>query len=221
MIKAIVFDAYGTLLDVNALDHILAKNFGEKSVELSITWRKKQLEYTWLRTLMKRYCNFSQITMDALEYSCKVCHLQLREDLKNELNAEYLRLKAYPEVPKILQAISEKVRMGVLSNANHDMLQSALSRNDLGDLFEHILSAEDIRLFKPRPEIYQMAVDKFALEAHEILFVSSNTWDVSGAKSFGLTVAWLNRNNGIMEQIDFEPDFMVESMEEIQKIIGE
>ena len=214
-VKAVVFDAYGTLLDINSLDGILSEHFGTKSVQLSISWRRKQLEYTWLRTLMDKYLNFSQVTMDALKHSCKAHQLELSEDLLQKLHTGYLKLVAYPEVTKILQTLSSKLMIGVLSNANHQMLQGAIERNGWQDLFDHVLSAEDVGLFKPSPEVYQMACIKFALRPEQILFVSSNTWDVSGAKSFGLTVAWLNRFGGVTEELGVKPDFVLNKMEEL------
>lgn len=220
-IKAIVFDAYGTLLDINSLDRILTDRFGHKSVELSNTWRQKQLEYTWLRTLMQQYQNFSLVTMDALEYSCKIHQVQLNEDIKQQLYKQYLKLKAFPEVPRMVEAISARVPLGILSNADHKMLQGALHGNKISGLFVHVLSAEDVRMFKPRSEIYQMACEKFSLRPDEILFVSSNTWDVAGAKSYGLTVAWLNRSDGVMEELGFEPDIIVEEIEQLLGVINQ
>ena len=219
-IKAIVFDAYGTLLDINSLDQILTDHFGPKSLELSNTWRKKQLEYTWLRTLMEQYQDFSQVTMDALEYSCKIHQVKLNQDIKKLLVEQYLKLEAFPEVPRMVEAITARVPLGILSNANHEMLQGALYRNKISGLFLHVLSAEDVRMFKPRPEIYHMACEKFSLRPEEILFVSSNTWDVAGAKSYGLTVAWLNRFDGLMEELGVKPDFVLNDMEQLLEVMN-
>ena len=219
-IKAIVFDAYGTLLDIHSLDRMLADRFGTKSVGLSNTWRKKQLEYTWLRTLMQQYQNFSDVTMDALEFSCKSNQVQLSQGFKQQLYKQYLRLEAFPEVPRMVEAISARVPLGILSNANHEMLQGALHRNKISGFFVHVLSAEDVGMFKPRPEIYQLAGEKFSLRPYEILFVSSNTWDVAGAKSYGFTVAWLNRFDGVMDELGVKPDFVLNEMEQLLQVMS-
>ena len=192
-IEAIVFDAYGTLLDVNSLDGILREHYGESTPQLSALWRRKQLEYTWLRTLMVRYKPFIEVTMDALRHSCQSLALTYSQTIEQQLKHEYLQLKAYPEVSSALEPMKEYFELGVLSNANREMLDGAMERNNLQQVFKYVLSADDIGLYKPRPEVYQMACDHFKKDSEQILFVSSNTWDVSGAKSFGLQVAWLNR----------------------------
>jgi 2-haloacid dehalogenase len=120
----------------------------------------------------------------------------------------------------MVEAIYDRVPLGILSNADHKMLHGALDRNKISGLFVHVLSAEDIRMYKPRPEIYQMACEKFSLRPDEILFVSSNTWDVAGAKSYGLTVAWLNRSAGVMDELGFEPDIMVEEIAELLGVLN-
>ena len=211
-IQAIVFDAYGTLFNVNSLDGILRDHFDQKSNQLSAMWRRKQLEYTWLRTLMGRYKTFSELTMDALKHSCQALELEYSEVIEQQLYHEYLKLEAYPEVYPTLNSLADMVDLGVLSNANHPMLDGAIERNNLQGFFKQVLSADSISLFKPRPEIYQLACDRLQLAPTQILFVSSNTWDVSGAKSYGLQVAWLNRFDGTMEELDFEPDYILDEM---------
>ena len=219
-LRAIVFDAYGTLFDINSLDELLAVHFSKRSGKISAMWRRKQLEYTWLRTMMHRYRDFSQVTMDALAYSCQAHAVNLDEDLRQQLFEEYLVLAAYPEVAGLLQQLSSNVLLGILSNANHAMLEGALRRNELNDMFDHVLSADDVKRFKPRPEVYQQAVDKFKFDPEEILFVSSNTWDVAGAKSFGLKVAWLNRSGAIMERLGFQPDHTLDHMGQLLGVMG-
>ena len=214
-IRAIVFDAYGTLFNVNSLDGILADHFGQKSNQLSTLWRRKQLEYTWLRTLMGRYRTFSELTMDALKHSCQALELEYTNAIGQRLYREYLTLQAYPEVYSVLNNLAESVDLGVLSNANPPMLDGAIERNNLQIFFKHVLSADSISLFKPRPEIYNLACDCFQLAPTQILFVSSNTWDVSGAKSNGLQVAWLNRFDGTLEELDYQPDYILDEMKQL------
>ena len=214
-IKAIVFDAYGTLLDINSLDDILEEHFGEVAGQVSKLWRKKQLEYTWLRTLMKRYQLFSEVTMDALTYSCRSYGLELDEVIRDRLYTEYQRLRAYPGTHHVLVELSGQIELGVLSNADHLMLQGAMERNNFQNLFLHILSTEDISLFKPDPEVYQLACDRFNTSPDQLLFVSGNPWDVSGAKSFGLKVAWLNRTGTLPEELGFKPDYELNRLEEL------
>ena len=217
-VKAMVFDAYGTLFNINSLDRILEENFSDQSAELSALWRKKQLEYTWLRTMMDKYKPFSEVTMDALTNSCNTLGLNFTSEIRDELRKEYLKLEAYPEVPKVLESLYKQASIGVLSNANMMMLKGAVERNDLTKFFSHIISVEEISLFKPRREVYQLACANFQLEPEQILFVSSNTWDAVGAKAFGLKVAWLNRAGTVMEELDFEPDMVLDKMEQLLEV---
>jgi len=219
-VKAMVFDAYGTLFNINSLDRILLEYFGDQAAELSALWRKKQLEYTWLRTMMDRYKPFSEVTMDALTNSCSTLGLTFTSEIRDELRKEYLRLEAYPEVREVLESLAKHASLAVLSNANIIMLNGAVERNNLEKFFSHVISVEEILLFKPRREVYQLACTKFQLEPEQILFVSSNTWDVIGAKSFGLKVAWLNRARRVMDELDFEPDFVLDEMEQLLEVIG-
>jgi 2-haloacid dehalogenase len=216
--KAMVFDAYGTLFNINSLDRILTENFGDHASELSFLWRKKQLEYTWLRTMMGNYKPFSEVTMDALTSSCNTFGLTLTSEIRDRLRKEYLKLEAYPEVPKVLESLYKQASIGVLSNANVLMLKGAIERNKLAKFFSHIISVEEISLFKPRREVYQLACTKFQLEPEQILFVSSNTWDAVGAKSFGLKVAWLNRAGTVMDELDFKPDFVLDEMVQLLEV---
>ncbi len=219
-VKVVVFDAYGTLFNINSLDQVLHHYFGDRASELSALWRRKQLEYTWLYTLMGSYKPFSEVTMDALVNSCNSLELTLNNEIRDELYQEYLQLEAYPEVRSIVESLSEKAALGVLSNANQQMLQGAIDRNNLGSFFTKVLSVEKIMLFKPRKEVYQMACDAFQVLPKEILFVSSNTWDAVGASSFGLKVAWLNRFGGVMEELGFQPDYVLDEMQQLLEVMN-
>ncbi len=213
LVKAIVFDAYGTLLDIRTIDQLLRELFGEKAGNIAAVWRQKQLEYTWLRTLMGRYKNFEAVTRDGLVFACKVAQAELTDAHILQLMEAYDRLLVYEDVRPALDRLKNKYRLAVLSNANPRMLESALAYNEVAEKMELILSADEAKLFKPRPEVYQLAVQKLNLSPEEILFISSNTWDVAGAKSFGLKVAWANRFDGYIEELGFEPDLIIENLE--------
>lgn len=211
-IKAVVFDAYGTLLDIRTVDEQLRQFFGEKAGRIAPLWRQKQLEYTWLRTLMNRYAPFEKVTQDALHYACRVAGVDIREAQLQSLMQAYDRLLVYEEVKKALQRLKADYRLAVLSNANPEMLNNALSHNQITDLMEAVISVDETQQFKPRPAVYQLAEEKLGLPPQELLFISSNTWDVAGAKSFGLQVAWANRFDGYVEELGLEPDLVIQDL---------
>ena len=215
-IRAIVFDAYGTLLDVQNLDAFLARHFGAKATEINAIWRQKQLQYTWLRSLMGRYEPFSTVTADALRFACGAVGVELSEEVAAQLTHQYDRLQAFSEVPAILERLSQKIPLAVLSNANDEMLLQAVRFNGLEDSLAHVLSVNAIGKFKPMPEVYAIAENALGLDRSQIAFVSSNTWDVAGAASFGLNVIWLNRYGGQVEELGFSPNWIVSKLEEIQ-----
>ncbi len=214
-IKAIVFDAYGTLLDISSIDQLLTDLFGQKSGLIARLWRQKQLEYTWLRTLMERYVNFQQITEDALIYATRVADVGLAKSEQQTLMEAYNQLEIYSEVKQALEALGAHYQLAVLSNANQAMLEKAIAHNGIHALFEAVISVEETGLYKPRPEVYALAQQKFCVERSQLLFISSNTWDVAGARSFGLKVAWANRFNNEMEELGFEPDLIVSDLKEL------
>lgn len=204
-IEAIVFDAYGTLFDVFSLDQRLAHHFGDKADELNQIWRRKQLEYTWLRSLMNRYQPFSEVTAEALEYACNQVGIELPADAKADLMQQYFQLTTFAEVPELLKQLSQKYKLAILSNANMAMLEAGAKHNQITDYFTKILSADVIQHYKPTPAVYQLAVDGLNASGENIVFVSSNTWDVSGASAFGLQAMWLKRGNKVLETMGFEP----------------
>ena len=216
-IKAIVFDAYGTLLDVQRLDEFLEHHFGEKASDINKIWRQKQLQYTWLRSLMRRYEPFSKVTADALRYACTSLGLKLPDALEQELVQQYYQLQAFPDVAETLATLSREFQLAVLSNANEEMLHQAIKHNRLAGLLTQVLSVDQIGKFKPTPEVYRLAESNLKLDREQIVFVSSNTWDVAGAASFGLRVIWLNRGNGNMEDLGFSPDWQIPQLGEIRR----
>jgi len=210
-VQACVFDAYGTLFDVHSA-------VGRHSVRLpdasgvSTLWRTKQLEYTWLRTLMGRYVDFWQITQDALNFALDtydVADAALRQDLMRA----YLELSCYLEVPKVLGELKEKgFRCAILSNGSPDMLNAAVRNSELQDFFDAVISVDALGLYKPDPRVYQMAVDQLDLTPGEIAFQSSNAWDAAGAGAFGFKVAWVNRFGQKVERLGTVADAELEDL---------
>ncbi len=191
-IKACVFDAYGTLFDVHSAVAQHTHRMANAS-SVSMLWRTKQLEYTWLRTLMGRYIDFWEVTGDALDFALDTSGIsdsQLRDDL---LQA-YLSLSCYSEVPEVLEQLKKRhIRCAILSNGSPEMLAAAVKNAGLESSFDAVLSVDQIRIYKPDPRVYQQAVDALGLEASEIAFQSSNAWDAAGASAFGFQVVWVNR----------------------------
>ena len=205
-IKAIVFDAYGTLLDVSSIDERLKYHFGDVSGQIAAVWRQKQLEYTWLRSLMNRYKNFYDLTGDALQFACKQFSVALAPTVLDDLMHHYYELKVYPDVAPALAKLQQKYKLAILSNANPGLLQKAVAHNKIEAHFSSIFSVDLIQKFKPDPAVYQIPVNGLDLDKASIVFLSSNTWDVAGAKSFGLKVVWVQRKPGALEELGVIPD---------------
>jgi 2-haloacid dehalogenase len=210
-LDALLFDAYGTLYDVHSVIKRCETCWPGKGMQLSIAWRAKQLEYTWQRSLMQRYLPFSTVTREALEFACESMGLALDRARLQSLMDEYLDLKVYPDVAPALQGF--KAKKAILSNGSPDMLWP-LVRNS-GLKFDAVLSVDEVKIFKPAPQVYQIAVDKLGVPKERIGFVSSNCWDALGAKSFGFTVFWINRANAPVERLGFQPDKIVKSLDEV------
>lgn len=220
-IKAIVFDAYGTLFDVASIDKRLQHHFGEKAGLIAPVWRRKQLEYTWLRSLMGRHKNFYGLTEDALLYACKQFGLGMTSSVVEDLMNHYYELDTYPDVAPALTQLQKNYKLAILSNANPKLLEKAVTHNQIKDRFAAIFSVESIQQYKPKPAVYQIPVDGFRLSREEIVFLSSNTWDVAGAKSFGLKVIWVKRKSGQLEELGVLPDGMVADLGDFVRQLGE
>lgn len=214
-IKAIVFDAYGTLFDVFSLDQRLAQHFGNKADSINQIWRRKQLEYTWLRSLMRQYQPFSEVTSEALTYACDQTGAVLSNATREDLMQQYFSLSTFVEVPKLLAELSQKYRLAILSNANMQMLEAGARHNNIEHLFTQILSADTIGHYKPTPEVYQLAVDGLNVSKDHIIFISSNTWDVAGARAYGLQAMWLKRGKQIPEALPFAPVHILHSLDDL------
>lgn len=215
-IKAIVFDAYGTLFDVSSIDEYLSAQFGAQAAALIAThWRRKQLEYTWLRSMMQQYVDFYSLTEDALRYALKASQSAASKEAIRDLMSQYYQLKVYPEVPKALKALSGSYQLAILSNANPSLLEKAAAYNAIDHLLDKIISVDELACYKPAPKVYALAVQKLQLPAEQILFLSSNTWDIAGATAFGLMTCWINRQSGQLEELGFQPALSLSSLEEL------
>lgn len=219
-IKACVFDAYGTLFDVNAAARAEQAALGDKWLEIADIWRLKQLQYTWLRSLQKRHADFWQVTGEALDFAMASAHVSdpaLRERLMNL----YLTLSAYPEVKATLERLkSAGIKCAILSNGTPKMLAAAVENAGITSLLDGVYSIEEVGVYKPDPSSYQMAVDKLGLEPAEISFQSSNGWDAYGAKAFGFNVVWCNRFDQAAEGLPGTPDGQIKSLDELPAIVG-
>lgn len=213
--RALVFDAYGTLFDVHTVIRRCEEFWPGKGEPLSKLWRTKQLEYTWQRSLMRRYLPFSQITRDALAYACESLQLALDGAREAALMEEYGKLAPYADVPAALQRLPGK--RAILSNGSPDMLEPLVQHSGLQ--FDAVLSVDELKLFKPVPEVYQLAVDRLGVLKEDIGFVSSNGWDALGAKSFGFRVYWINRLGAPVDRLGFQPDGLLRSLGDLPEIL--
>ncbi len=217
-IKALVFDAYGTLFDVSSVTSVCDELFPDQGKELSQIWRAKQLEYTWLRSLMGRYEDFWKVTEDALIFACKTLNLLCKSSVHDRLMEAYLHLDPYPEVQQVLSALSNYL-LAILSNGSLPMLETLVESAGLEGIFTHIISADETGIYKPSPRVYQLASQTLGIDRGSIGFVSSNSFDVNGAKSFGFWTCWVNRLNNTWDEIGFLPDVTVNKLTDLTNIL--
>jgi 2-haloacid dehalogenase len=207
-IRAVVFDAYGTLFDVHSVASLAEQLFSGRGDALSQLWRQKQLEYSWLRAMSGRYKPFWDVTRDALRHACARLGLPLDAALEARLMNQYASLSAYPENLAALRALKAAgLPLGILTNGNRDMIEVSLRSAGMVGLFDHVLSSQQVETFKTADPIYALAPEAFGCRARQILFVSSNCWDAIGARWFGFTSFWINRVGAPIDQLDTEPDF--------------
>jgi 2-haloacid dehalogenase len=208
----LVFDAYGTLFDVHSVARRCEALWPGKGAALSSAWRARQLEYTWLRSLMGRYAPFSQVTRDALAWACESLKLSFSENHIAALMEEYRRLALYPEVSEAFQKIKTTKR-AILSNGSPDMLEPLVKHSGLE--LDAVLSVDAVKVFKPAPAVYELAVRTLGIPKQEIGFVSSNGWDALGAKAYGFKVFWVNRAGAPLDRLDVRPDRTLASLLEL------
>lgn len=219
-VDALVYDAYGTIFDVFSVLEQCEKNFPGKGAAISEIWRAKQLEYTWLRSLMGKYQNFWALTEAGLRFACRALDLELTDDIRNELMENYLNLTPYEEVPETLERLGKEKKQAILSNGSPDMLNRVVENNGLKPFLQAVLSVDELAVFKPSPRVYQLAVDKLGVPAERIGFVSSNCWDAIGAKSFGFTVFWINRFKRPLDELDIVPDHEIQTLDQIEPLLA-
>ncbi|MDA8344898.1 MAG: haloacid dehalogenase type II [Thermaerobacter sp.] len=213
--KILLFDLFGTLVDVGGVADECERVFPGHGEQLSRVWRDKQLKYTWLRTLMGRYENFERITQHALVAACNDLRLHPDDALKEDLPAAFERLKPFPEVPTALASLaSDGFHLGVLSNGTRQQASAVLAQSAFGVPIL-IFSADDVRLYKPAPGVYAFGVQQVQAEVGEVLFVSANAWDVAGARAFGLSCAWLDRARGSFEELDVTPTIVAHDLDDL------
>ena len=217
-IKAIIFDAYGTLFDVNSAAEKCKDKIGDKWEGFANFWRTTQLEYTWLRSLMDRHKDFWQITEDSLDKSIKV--FDIDPSMRNELLNLYKILSPYKEVPETLKTLKEKkFKLAILSNGTPSLLDELVKSNHLDNLFDDIFSIEQVGVYKPSSRVYDMPIKKYNINKSEIAFLSANTWDVSGGGNYGYQSIWGNRNNTIFDNLDFEPKYQITDLNKLIQLV--
>ena len=217
-IKVIIFDAYGTLFDVNSAAEKCKEKIGNKWESFANYWRTTQLEYTWLRSLMKRHKDFWQVTEDSLDKS--LLAFKIDPNMRSELLNLYKILNTFPEVKEVLKNLKEKkYKISILSNGTPDLLDGLVKSNDLEKMFDDIFSIEEVGIYKPDGKVYDMPIKKYKVEKNEVAFLSANTWDVSGAGNFGFNAIWVNRNKNIFDKLDYIPHNEIKNLNELLKLI--
>ena len=217
-IKAIIFDAYGTLFDVNSAAEKCKEKLGDKWEGFANYWRTTQLEYTWLRSLMRRHKDFWQITEDSLDKSMNFYNID--NSMRSELLNLYKVLSPFAEVRDALKKLKQSnYKLAILSNGTPDLLNELVVSNQLKDIFDDIFSVEEAGIFKPVSKVYDLPINKYNIEKNEVLFLSANTWDVSGAGNYGYNTVWVNRNNNIFDKLDFEPNQQISNLAELLDLI--
>lgn len=243
-VKAVVFDAYGTLYDVQSVADVTEETFPGYGEIITQVWRIKQLEYTWLRSLMGQYRDFATVTRDSLAYTLKCMGLEYDDASFARIMEKYLHLDLYPDAMLALEAMAEK-KLAILSNGSPDMLNALVRNSGLRPVLDAVISVDAKGIFKPSPETYSLIEATLKIPPREVLFISSNPWDACGAKSFGLNVAWIERVTPEamalaclesetlppltmfkalrtqMDELGFEPDYRIHSLAELPKLVSQ
>ena len=216
-IKAIIFDAYGTLFDVNSAAEKCKNKIGDKWENFSNYWRNTQLEYTWLRSLMKRHKDFWQVTEDSLDKSMKAFNID--PSMKDELLNLYKVLSPFKEVPEVLKTLKEKkFKLAILSNGTPTLLNELVKSNKLDNIFDDLFSIEQVGIYKPDSKVYDMPIQKYRIEKNEVAFLSANSWDISGGGNYGYNSIWVNRSNNIFDILDYTPEIEIKNLNKLLEI---
>ena len=217
-VKAIIFDAYGTLFDVNSAAEKCKGKIGNKWENFANYWRTTQLEYTWLRSLMKRHKDFWQITEDSLDKSMKVFNID--NSMKNELLNLYKVLSTFPEVNEVLKKLKEKkYKIAILSNGTPSLINELVKSNNLDNIFDDVFSIEQVKVYKPDTKVYNIPIQKYKIQNDEVVFLSANTWDISGGGNFGYNAVWVNRNSNVFDNLDYVPKNEIRNLKELLEIV--
>ena len=217
-VKAIIFDAYGTLFDVNSAAEKCKDKIGDKWEGFANYWRTTQLEYTWLRSLMNRHKDFWKITDDSLDKSMKA--FKIDYSMKNELLDLYKILSTFPEVTEVLKKLKEKnYKLAILSNGTPSLLNQLVKSNNLDNIFNDIFSIEQVKVYKPDSKVYDIPIKKYQIKKNEVVYLSANTWDVSAGGNYGFNPVWVNRDNNIFDNLDYKPQNEIGNLKELLNII--
>jgi len=217
-VKAIIFDAYGTLFDVNSAAEKCKDKIGDKWEGFANYWRTTQLEYTWLRSLMNRHKDFWQITEDSLDKSMKA--FKIDPSMRNELLDLYKILSTFPEVKEVLQNLKKKdYKLAILSNGTPTLLNELVTSNNLDNIFDDIFSIEEVKVYKPNSKVYDIPVKKYQIQKNEVAYLSANTWDVSAGGNYGFNPVWVNRSNNIFDNLDYKPQNEISNLKDLLNII--
>ncbi|MGB5079881.1 MAG: haloacid dehalogenase type II [Burkholderiales bacterium] len=217
-LKALVFDAYGTLFDVHSVVRLCDQLWPGKGTAISQLWRTKQLEYTWQRSLMRRYEDFESVTVDGLRYACTALGVSLSESRVARLQKAYLSLATFPEVKDALGRLSH-LQLAILSNGAPSMLDPVVANAGLDGVFSAVISVDPLKTYKPTPEVYRLAVKNLGMPKNKIGFVSSNCWDACGAKSFGFRTFWINRSDAPVDRLDAAPDHIIRNLADLPGLV--
>jgi 2-haloacid dehalogenase len=219
-VKACVFDAYGTLFDFAAATRACGDLFGAEVRDLTVLWRDKQLQYTWLRAIQRQHADFWQVTGDALDYALDTLKVN-RPGLRDRLMDLYLKLDAFPEVPGVLRRLQALgLTTAILSNGSPMMLDSVVRNAGIHGLIDVVLSVEEAGVYKPAPAVYQLAVDRIGIPPDQICFLSSNSWDAYAASAFGMKVIWCNRYGQKPERLPGRPDHEIRTLADLPELLG-
>jgi len=217
-IKVIIFDAYGTLFDVNSAAEKCKNKIGDKWEPFANYWRTIQLEYTWLRSLMNRYEDFWKVTEDSLDKSMKL--FKIDTSMKNELLDLYKVLSTFPEVKETLQKLKEKkYKLVILSNGTHALIKELVDTNNLIGIFDDVISVEEVKIYKPHSNVYNIPIKKYQIEKKQFAYLSANTWDVSAAGNFGFNAVWVNRNKNIFDNLDYKPIIEIKNLIDLNNLL--
>ena len=217
-IKAIIFDAYGTLFDVNSAAEKCKDKIGDKWEGFANYWRTTQLEYTWLRSIMKRHKDFWQVTEDSLDKSMKTYKIDF--SMRNELLNLYKILSPFKEVPEVLKSLKDKnLKIAVLSNGTPSLLNKLVKSNNLENIFDDIFSIEEVGVYKPDSKVYDIPIKKYNIKKNEVVFLSANSWDISGGGNYGYNSIWVNRNNNTFDNLDYVPKHQINDLSKLLDIM--